>query len=289
MVNVCDIQVMKPLLQAHGFRFSKAKGQNFLIADWVPRAIAEGAGVDRDTGVLEIGPGIGSLTQQLCLRAGRVCAVEVDRRLKPILDITLGEFDNLRIQWDDVLKLDVPALVEGEFAGLRPVACANLPYYITTPILTALLEAECFACVTVMVQKEVAQRMAAAPGTGDYGAFSVFCQYYAQPELLFEVPAHCFLPQPKVTSAVVALRVRRNRPWEIRDQELFFRVVRGSFAQRRKKMSNGLAAAFPELDKSAAAEVLAQAGLAENVRGEVLGIEAFARIANVIFDRRSSV
>ena len=167
MVNVCDIQVMKPLLAQHGFHFSKAKGQNFLIAPWVPQSIAEQAGVAGTAGVLEIGPGIGPLTQQLALRAEKVCAVEVDERLKPILDITLGDFDNVEILWDDVLKLDIPALVEERFPGLRPMACANLPYYITSPILTALLEAECFDSVTVMIQKEVAQRIAAAPGTPD--------------------------------------------------------------------------------------------------------------------------
>ena len=217
MIQVCDIQVMKPLLAQHGFHFSKAKGQNFLIAPWVPESIAVESGVDETAGVLEIGPGIGPLTQQLCLRAGKVCAVEVDQRLKPILDITVGEFDNLEILWEDVLKLDIPALVEEQFPGLRPMACANLPYYITSPILIALLEAECFDSVTVMVQKEVAQRIAAAPGTADYSAFTVFCQYYAEPELLFDVSAHCFLPQPKVTSAVITLRTRKERPWEIQD------------------------------------------------------------------------
>ncbi len=191
MINVCDIQVMKPLLQQHGFHFSNAKGQNFLIAPWVPQSIAMDAGVDESAGVLEIGPGIGPLTQQLALRAGKVCAVELDGRLKPILAETVGEFDNLEIIWDDVLNLDVPALVKEKFHGLRPMACANLPYYITSPILTALLEADCFDSVTVMVQKEVAQRIAAAPGSADYSAFTVFCQYYAEPELLFDVPCSC--------------------------------------------------------------------------------------------------
>ena len=286
MVNVCDLQVMKPLLAEYGFHFSKAKGQNFLIAPWVPQSIAEQAGVDETAGVLEIGPGIGPLTQQLALRAEKVCAVEVDERLKPILDITLGEFDNVEILWDDVLKLDIPALVEERFPGLRPMACANLPYYITSPILTALLEAECFDSVTVMIQKEVAQRIAAAPGTPDYGAFSVLCQYYAEPELLFEVPAHCFVPQPKVTSAVIQLRVRKERPWDIPDPELFFRVVRASFAMRRKKLSNGLASGFPELGKTGAAEVIQAAGFDANVRGETLGIPEFARITNEISKRR---
>ena len=288
MINVCDIQVMKPLLAEHGFHFSKAKGQNFLIASWVPQQIAEDSGVDADVGVLEIGPGIGPLTQQLCLRAGKVCAVEVDKRLAPILKQTVGEFENLEIVWDDVLKQDIPALVAEKLPGLRPMACANLPYYITSPILTALLEAECFEAVTVMVQKEVAQRIAAAPGTADYSAFSVFCQYYAQPELLFDVPAHCFLPQPKVTSAVITLRARKEKPWQIDDEKIFFRTVRASFAMRRKKLSNGLASGFPELGKTGAAEVIAQCGFDENVRGETLGIEEFAAIANAIAGRKGA-
>jgi len=287
MIEVCNIHVMKPLLESHGFHFSKAKGQNFLIAPWVPESIVREAGVDKSAGVLEIGPGIGPLTQQLCLNAGKVCAVELDNRLKPILDATVGEFDNLEILWNDVLKLDVPALVAEKFEGLRPMACANLPYYITSPILTALLEAECFDSVTVMVQKEVAQRIAAAPGSADYSAFTVFCQYYAEPELLFDVPAHCFLPQPKVTSAVISLRVRKQRDWDILDQDIFFRTVRASFAMRRKKLSNGLASGFPELGKQGAAEVIAAAGFDTNVRGETLSIPEFARIANEIVRRRN--
>ena len=288
MIDVCDINVMKPLLAEHGFHFSKAKGQNFLTQRWVPESIAEQSGVTKDVGVLEIGPGIGPLTQQLCLRAGKVCAVELDDRLKPILDMTVGEFDNLNIIWNDVLKLDVPALVKEQFGDLRPMACANLPYYITSPILSALLEAECFEAVTVMVQKEVAQRIAAVPGSADYSAFTVFCQYYAQPELLFDVPAHCFMPQPKVTSAVITLRVRKDRPWQIDDQDVFFRTVKASFAMRRKKLSNGLASGFPELGKTGAAEVIRAAGFDENVRGETLGIPEFARIANEICRRKQS-
>lgn len=287
MINVCDINVMKPLLAEHGFHFSKAKGQNFLIAPWVPRSIAEDSGVDETAGVLEIGPGIGPLTQQLCLRAGKVCAVELDNRLKPILDLTVGEFSNLEIVWGDVMKLDIASLVKEKFGSLRPMACANLPYYITSPILTALLEADCFERVTVMVQKEVAQRIAAAPGSADYSAFTVFCRYYAEPELLFDVPAHCFLPQPKVTSAVISLRVRKERNWDIDDESVFFRTVRASFAMRRKKLSNGLCSGFPELGKVGAAEVIARAGLDENVRGETLGIPEFARIANEISRRKA--
>lgn len=286
MINVCDINVMKPLLAEHGFHFSKAKGQNFLTAAWVPERIAEDSGVDDKTGVLEIGPGIGPLTQQLCLRAGKVCAVEVDTRLQPILSQTVGAFDNLEILWGDVLKQDIPALVEEKFPGLCPVACANLPYYITSPILTALLEAKCFDAVTVMVQKEVAQRIVAGPGSADYSAFTVFCQYYAEPEILFEVPPHCFMPQPKVTSAVVTLKVRQVLPWQIADEAIFFRLVRASFAMRRKTLQNGLASGFPELGKTGAGEVIAACGLASNIRGETLDIPAFAAIANEIALRR---
>lgn len=287
MIQVCDINVMKPLLAEHGFHFSKAKGQNFLIAPWVPESIARDAGVDETAGVLEIGPGIGPLTQQLCLRAGKVCAVELDKRLEPILRRTVGEFDNLQIIWDDVLNLDIPALVKGKFGDLRPMACANLPYYITSPILSALLEADCFDSVTVMVQKEVAVRIAAKPGAADYSAFSVFCQYYAEPKLLFDVPAHCFLPQPKVTSAVIQLQVRKERHWKIDDEEIFFKTVRASFAMRRKKLSNGLASGFSFLGKEGAAEVIAACGLPENVRGETLSIEEFASIANEIARRKN--
>ena len=287
MIDVCNIQIMKPLLAEHGFHFSKAKGQNFLIARWVPERIAAEAGVDSSVGVLEIGPGIGPLTQQLCLHAGKVCAVELDKRLAPILDVTVGEFSNLEIVWDDVLKQDIPALVAEKFPGLRPMACANLPYYITSPILTALLDAECFEAVTVMVQKEVAQRIAAKPGTADYSAFTVFCQYYAQPEILFDVPAHCFLPQPKVTSAVVTLKPYTQCPWDIADKATFFRTVKASFAMRRKKLQNGLAAGFPELGKEGAGAVIQECGFDENVRGETLSIPQFAALANAIYRRKN--
>ena len=281
MINVTDIHVMKPLLAEHGFHFSKAKGQNFLIASWVPEEIAQT--VNESNGVLEIGPGIGPLTQQLCLRAGKVCAVELDKRLEPILEKTVGEFENLNIIWDDVLKQDIPGLVKEQFGNLKPVACANLPYYITSPILSALLEAGCFETVTVMVQKEVAVRIAAKPGSADYSAFTVFCQYYAEPEILFDVPAGCFLPQPKVTSAVISLHVRKELPWNIDDEKTFFKVVKASFAMRRKTLVNGLAAGFPHLGKTRIAEILEECGLPATVRGETLSIEQFAEIANKIF------
>ena len=203
-------------------------------------------------------------------------------RLTPIMKQTVGEFDNLEIIWDDVLNQNIAALVAEKFPGLRPMACANLPYYITSPILTALLEANCFDSVTVMVQKEVAQRIAARENTADYSAFSVFCQYYAEPEILFDVPAHCFLPQPKVTSAVITLRTRQKKPWQVENESIFFRTVRASFAMRRKKLSNGLASGFAELGKEGAAEVIRRAGLSENVRGEALSIAQFAALSNEI-------
>ncbi len=289
MIEVCNINVMKPLLAEHGFHFSKAKGQNFLVAPWVPQRIAEDAGVDGTAGVLEIGPGIGPLTQQLALRAGKVCAVELDKRLEPILAKTVGDFQNLEILWDDILNQDIPILVAEKFPGLRPMACANLPYYITSPILTALLEAECFESVTVMVQKEVAQRIAAKPGTADYSAFTIFCQFYAEPEILFDVPAGCFMPQPKVTSAVIQLKVRKSLPWNILDKTTFFRCVKSSFAMRRKTLQNGLSSGFPELGKAGAAEVLEAVGLKPTVRGETLDIAQFAAIANEIYRRKQNV
>ena len=285
MLDLCNVHEMKTLLEAHGFHFSKAKGQNFLTASWVPERIAAEAGVDGTAGVLEIGPGIGPLTQQLCLRAGKVIAVELDTSLRPILQKTVGEFANLELIFDDAMKLDLAALVRDRFAGLRPMACANLPYYITSPVLTALLEAKAFDSVTVMVQKEVAQRICAKPGSPDYSAFTVFCKYHAEPEILFDVPPSCFLPQPKVTSAVITLRTRRSLPWEIRDEDLFFRVVRASFAMRRKTLVNGLAAGFPDRSKQALTDLLVSLGHRPDVRGETLSIEQFAAIANALSER----
>lgn len=285
MLDLCSVQEVKALLSRHGFHFSKSKGQNFLIASWVPRKIAEESGVSPDCGVLEIGPGIGPLTQALCLRAGRVCAVEVDAALKPILRETLGEFDNLEIVWGDILKKDIPSLVKEKLPGLRPMACANLPYYITSPILSALLESRSFSSVTVMVQKEVAQRISARAGSADYSAFSVMCQYYAEPKLLFDVPPSCFLPQPKVTSSVIQLCTRASLPWEIADEKIFFKTVRSSFAQRRKTLVNGLSAGFPQLSKAEFQEILGECGFASNIRGETLDIPGFAAVANQVAKR----
>ena len=286
-MDLCNITEIKALLARHGFHFSKAKGQNFLTAAWVPERIAEEAGVDETCGVLEVGPGVGPLTKQLCRRAGKVVAVEVDTSLQPLLAETMAGCDNLEILFRDILKTDIPALVREEFAGLRPMACANLPYYITTPILAALLESRAFSSVTVMVQKEVAQRICAPAGKSEYGAFSVFCQYYAEPRLLFDVPPSCFIPQPKVTSAVLTLPVRSAPPCDVADEKLFFRVVRASFAQRRKTLLNALSSGFSELSKAELAEIIEACGLAPTVRGETLDIPAFAAIANALAARLS--
>lgn len=281
-MNLCDINVIKPLLQKHGFHFSKSKGQNFLTQSWVPREIADGAGIDKTCGVLEVGPGIGPLTQALCENADKVVSVEVDTSLAPVLAETMADTDNFTLIFGDILKADIPALVQEHFQGLRPMACANLPYYITSPVLSALLESKCFESITVMVQKEVAQRICAQPGSKDYSAFSLFCQYYAQPEILFDVPPSCFIPQPKVTSAVITLPCRKAPPCPIADEKLFFRVVRASFAQRRKTLVNGLASGFGTLSKAQIIACLTAAGLPENVRGETLGIPEFARVAEEI-------
>lgn len=281
-MELTNLSVIKDVLERHGFHFSKSKGQNFLTQAWVPQRIAEEAGVDHDCGVLEIGPGMGPLTQQLCLRAGKVVAVEVDKKLQPVLEETLGEFNNLQIIFGDILKQDIAALVQEKFGTLRPKACANLPYYITSDILAALLEAKCFETVTVMVQKEVAQRICAKPGTEAYGAFTVFCQYHAQPEILFDVPAGCFIPQPKVTSAVLHLTVRKEPVCPVGDEKLFFRVVRASFANRRKTLVNGLMSAFGQLGKEKLTECVVSCGLPANVRGETLSIPQFAALAETI-------
>lgn len=281
-MNLCDINVIKPLLQKHGFHFSKSKGQNFLTQSWVPREIADGAGIDKTCGVLEVGPGIGPLTQALCENADKVVSVEVDTSLAPVLAETMADTNNFTLIFGDILKADIPALVQEHFQGLRPMACANLPYYITSPVLSALLESKCFESITVMVQKEVAQRICAQPGSKDYSAFSLFCQYYAQPEILFDVPPSCFIPQPKVTSAVITLPCRKAPPCPIADEKLFFRVVRASFAQRRKTLVNGLASGFGTLSKAQIIACLTAAGLPENVRGETLGIPEFARVAEEI-------
>lgn len=281
-MDLCDIRTIKALLGRHGFRFSKSMGQNFLIEDWVPRDIADASGASPDSGVLEIGPGIGPLTAQLCARAGKVAAVELDRSLLPVLDETLADCSNVEILPADILKLDIPALVDEKFPGLVPMACANLPYNITTPVLTALIEARRFACIAVMIQREVALRICAAPGTADYGAFSVYCQYHTVPELLFDVGPECFVPAPKVTSSVIRMVPRSAPPEGVEDEKRFFRVVKAAFGQRRKTLLNALAAGLGGVDKEAIKAAIADAGLEENIRGERLGIPEFAALTRAL-------
>ena len=283
-MNLCDIREVKALLGRHGFRFSKSMGQNFLVADWVPREIAAAGGGDGGCGVLEIGPGIGCLTQELCRCAGKVVSVELDHALLPVLEETMDGAKNFTLISGDILKLDIPALADQHFQGLTPMVCANLPYNITTPVLRALVEAKRFASITVMVQREVALRLAARPGTGDYGALSVYMQYHTQPEVLFDVPPSCFLPAPKVTSAVVRCQVRTVPAVHTAcGEDFFFQVVRAAFAQRRKTLLNSLSSVFgsqPGKDRLAA--VIANCGLHPAVRGETLGLEEFAALADGI-------
>ncbi len=281
-MNLTDIRDIKALLARHGFHFSKSMGQNFLIADWVPQDIADAAGLDEGCAVLEIGPGIGPLTVQLARRAGKVAAVELDRSLLPILAETLADCPNAEIIPGDVMKLDLPALAAEKFGSLPVKACANLPYNITTPVITKLLEAGCFQSVTVMIQREVAKRICAAPGDSDCGAFSLFCQYHASCELLFEVPPDCFLPAPKVTSAVVRL-TPHDAPPVAGDKDAIFAVVRAAFAQRRKTLLNGLSAAYgSRFSKDQLRQIILDCGLPEAVRGERLGLEEFAALAHAL-------
>ena len=282
MLDVCNPQVMRGLLAEFGFHFSKSKGQNFLTQRWVPERIVRESGIDGTCGALEIGPGFGPLTQELCLQANKVVALEVDTTLRPVLEKTVGEFDHLEILFTDALKTDLPKLVAEKFAGLTPTACANLPYYITSPVLTKLLESRCFASVTVMVQKEVAQRICAKAGSADYSAFTVLCNYYAEPKLLFDVPPSCFMPQPKVTSAVVYLKTRTQPPAEIKDEALFFRTVRAAFAMRRKTLLNCLSAGFPQKSKAELTEILQSVGISPTVRGETLDIPTFSALSNAL-------
>lgn len=282
-MDLCNINQIKGLLRRHGFRFSKSMGQNFLIDPEVPLSIAEASGATASCGVLEIGPGIGPLTQQLAQRAGRVLAVELDTALLPILEETMAAYDNVTVRQGDILKQNLPQLVAEAFPDLTPMVCANLPYNITTPVLTALLDSQQFAAITVMIQREVAKRICAQPGTSDYGAFSLYCQYHANCELLFEVPPDSFLPAPKVTSAVIRLTPTQQPPVAVADEALFFRVVRAAFSMRRKTLANGLANGFSgQLSKGEVTALLQECGFAPTVRGEQLGLAEFAQLAEAI-------
>ena len=278
LTNSKDI---RELLGRHGFRFSKSMGQNFLTAAWVPENIAEGALLDENTGVLEVGPGIGCLTEQLSKRAGKVLAVELDKALKPVLAETLRDCGNVELIFGDVLKQDLLKLVKEHFQGLRPVVCANLPYNVTSPLLTAFIEAGCFETITVMIQREVARRICAGPGSGDYGAFGLFVQWHTETELLFDVPPSCFVPQPKVTSSVIRLRRRTERPVQVNDEALMFKIIRAAFNQRRKTLVNALASGLG-LDKASVEQSLEKCGFDTKIRGETLDIGSFAKIADEI-------
>jgi len=254
-------------------------GQNFLIEEAVPRRIAECAGVD-GAGVLEIGPGIGALTAQLAARAEKVVPVELDRSLAPLLEETLAGYENVEIVFGDILKTDVAALLDEKLSGLRRCVCANLPYNITTPVLTKLINTGGFESITVMVQREVARRIAAAPGTADYGAFSVFISFYTEPEILFDVSPDCFMPQPKVWSSVVKLHIRKDPFPEIPDRQAFFSVVRAAFAQRRKTLLNCLSfACGSRFSRQELADMIASCGISPGARGETLGIPEYALLA----------
>lgn len=281
-MNLCDIGEIKALLARYGFHFSKSMGQNFLIADWVSRDIADAAGLDDRCAVLEIGPGIGPLTRQLSLRAGKVAAVELDAFLLPILRETLADCPNVEVIPGDIMKLDPGAIISDKFSSFTAKACANLPYNITTPVITRLLETGCFQSITVMIQREVARRICAGPGSPDCGAFSLFCQYHAQCELLFEVPPTCFFPAPKVTSAVVRLTPHATPPVE-GERDAIFAVVKAAFAQRRKTLLNALSAAYGNrFSKDQLRQIILDCGLSETVRGEKLGLEQFAALANAM-------
>ncbi len=282
-MELCDRKEIKALLDRHGFRFSKSMGQNFLIAPWVPQETAAESGAAPGVGVLEIGPGIGPLTQQLARRGEKVVAVELDRSLLPVLEETLAGLGNVTVVPGDILKLDLHALCQEHFPNMPVVVCANLPYNITTPVLTALLESRCFQAVTVMIQREVAQRICAQPGTAEFGAFTLLCQFYAESTMLYDVPPDCFYPAPKVTSSVIRMEVRPAPPVEVANPALFFRVVRAAFGQRRKTLLNALYANFgQQLEKEALREALLACDLTENIRGERLSFEGFAELSGKI-------
>lgn len=271
--------VIKSIAEKYDFQFKKGLGQNFLTSQEVLEEIADAAEIDGG-GVLEIGPGFGVLTNELAKRAEKVVACEIDERLIPILSDTLSEYDNIKIINRDILKTDVRALIDEEFGGERISIAANLPYYITTPIITGVIEAKLpIENFVVMVQKEVADRIGANPGTKDYGALSVLCQFYTEPEIISVVPAGLFVPRPKVDSAVLRMRFRDKPAVETKDERMFFRVVRAAFSQRRKTLLNCLAANF-QSSKDELRELLLSVGVEPTRRGETLTLSEFAAIAD---------
>ena len=274
------------VIKKYEFCFQKKFGQNFLIDGHVLDKIIAGAGVTKDDMVLEIGPGIGTMTQYLAEAAGKVVAVEIDRNLLPILQETLADYDNVKVIHADVLSLDLEKLVQEENGG-RPIkVVANLPYYITTPIIMALFEQHVpLANVTVMVQKEVAARMKSGPGSKDYGALSLAVQYYAEPYIVANVPCNCFMPRPNVDSAVIRLTRYEEPPVQVKDEKMLFKIIRASFNQRRKTLQNGLNNSSElNFTKDQSAAAIAAAGFSPSVRGEALTLEQFARLTDILLN-----
>ncbi len=282
MKNLSDIGTIKEILSRHGFSFSKGLGQNFLINPSVCPRMAEYSGAGEGVGVLEIGPGIGVLTCELCELADKVVAVEIDKRLIPVLAETLSDYDNVKVVNEDVMKLDLNELIEREFHGMRVVVCANLPYYITSPVIMKLLEDRLpVEAITVMVQKEAAQRICAEVGTRKSGAVTAAVNYYSKPEKLFDVSAGSFMPAPKVDSAVIRLDVYDKPLFELNDEKIFFKVVKASFAQRRKTILNSISSSLG-LAKPAVNELLLECDINPSSRAENLTMNDFYRIAERI-------
>lgn len=281
MNRLSDIGTIKEILSRHGFTFSKSLGQNFLVNPSVCPRMADESGAGEGVGVIEIGPGIGVLTRELCARADKVVSVELDRRLLPVLNETLADFDNVKIVNADVLELNLNELIAVEFSGMEVVVCANLPYYITSPVIMKLLEDRLpVKAITVMVQKEAAQRICAEVGSRMSGAVTVAVNYYSKPELLFNVSAGSFMPAPKVDSAVIRLNVR-EKPAVYAPPERFFKAVRAAFSQRRKVVSNSLASGLGK-SKQEINEILEKAGVNPSSRAENLSIDEFSQIAKLI-------
>ncbi len=279
MENLSNISVIRDVLSRHGFSFSKGLGQNFLINPTVCPRMAEMGNAKPGWGIIEIGAGVGVLTAELARRADKVVCIEIDSRLLPVLDETLAEFDNIKIVNEDVLKVDLHRLIEQEFAGMPVAVCANLPYYITSPIIMNLLEAHLpIASLTVMVQKEAAARLCAEPGSREVGAVSIAVRYYSDPKILFQVSRGSFLPAPDVDSTVIRLDVRDRPPVEVGSEEQFFKVVRAAFSQRRKTLPNTLSAGLG-IPKAQAIEMLEKAGIPTNLRAEQLTLDQFALLS----------
>lgn len=289
MRNLSDIGEVKRILSRHGFSFSKSLGQNFLVDPDVCPRMADESGVHKEMGVIEVGPGFGVLTQQLALRAKKVVAIELDKRLPDVLAETLSDFDNVKVINADVMEIDLHKLIEEEFAGMDVVVCANLPYYITSPVIMKILEEKLpIRSLVVMVQKEAAVRICARPGNRECGAVSVAVQYYAEPEILFDVMRDCFFPAPNVDSAVMKLDVRQGPPAEIAgiDEKLFFRVVHAAFLQRRKTVLNSLSAGL-SMGKEQIKALLAAADIKENARAEQLTMAQFGDLCRVMANREA--